>query len=184
MKQILTAVALATAIPAPAQEAPVTLAEARASVSGMWQGELQYRDYQTDRWFGIPMTVEMELVEDGVTLIRRAAFDDGPAVGTVYITTVQMLGPDGISEYSTSFRADRPAASETMILSLREARDTRHWVISSETDGMDDDRPARIRETLTRDGDNLTSLKEVDFSDDDVAEWLVRNRSMLVRQDS
>lgn len=177
---LLPPLLLAT-IPATAQESPITLAEARASVAGIWQGELQYRDYQADRWFGIPVSVEASIVGDGVTVIRRASFDDGPARGTVYITSVGMLGPDGMTEYAASFRADRPAENGTSVLSLVEARDAEHWVILSAAEGVDDNRPAHIRETTTRDGDSLVTLKEVDFTDDDVDEWLVRNRIILER---
>ena len=48
-------------------------------------------------------------------------------------------------------------------------------------EGMDDDRPALIRETTTRDGDRLVTLKEVDFTDDAADEWLQRNRTVLER---
>ena len=47
--------------------------------------------------------------------------------------------------------------------------------------GEDDDRPALIRVTTNRAGAKLTSLKEVDFTDDSKTEWLVRNRTTLER---
>ena len=176
---LLLPLLLLSTVPAVAQDSAISIAEARASLTGSWRGELQYRDYQEDRWFGIPVTVEASLVGNAVTLISRASFDDGPARGTVYITSVEMLGPDGATEYAASFRADRAAELGTSVLSLVEATDAAHWVLLSEADGMDDDRPARIRETTTRDGDRLTTLKEVDFTDDDRDEWLVRNRTIL-----
>jgi hypothetical protein len=63
-------------------------------------------------------------------------------------------------------------------------RDATHWTVIAESDSKDDNRPARIRETTTRNGDDLMSLKEVNFSDDDKDEWLQRNRTVLkkVRQ--
>jgi hypothetical protein len=36
-----------------------------------------------------------------------------------------------------------------------------------------------VRITTTRDGNSLQALKEVDFQDDDKAEWLSRNRTKL-----
>ena len=54
-----------------------------ASQVGEWTGKLEYRDYQADRWFGLPMRVSVTDGGDGVTQIRVADFDDGPRVGVV-----------------------------------------------------------------------------------------------------
>lgn len=173
--------ALTPLLPAAAQQAApaVTLAEARGSTAGTWQGALQYRDYQSGEWEGIPVTVTVTLAGDGNTLIRRAAFDDGPRVGTVFITSLAMLGPDGTTEYNTSFRAGRTPELGADTLTLTAATDAEHWTMLATRDGMDDDRPARIRETTTRDGARLVTLKEVDFLDEPGQAWLSRNRTVL-----
>lgn len=182
----LAAAALAAA-PAAAQTAPAltlapTLAEARASTAGTWEGQLQYRDYQSGTWEGIPMTVTVTIEGDGNTLTRRAIFDDGPRVGNVFITSLEMLGPDGTTEYATSFRAGRVPALSKATLSLAAARDAAHWTILAIEEGTDDDRPARIRLTTTRDGASLVTLKEVDFLDEPGEQWLTRNRTVLTRK--
>lgn len=166
---------------APASTAPLTLAEAVASEVGEWTGKLEYRDYQADRWFGLPVRVAVRDGGDGVTQIRVADFDDGPRVGIVRITTVTMLGADGASGYAVSFRKGQEPELGRASLRLAEARDATHWTLIAESEASDDDRPARIRETTVRDGDTLTSLKEVDFTDDEADEWLVRNRTVLTR---
>jgi len=61
-----------------------------------------------------------------------------------------------------------------------EALDATHWTVVAETDGKDDNRPATIRETTTRNGPKLVTLKEVDYSDDEKEEWLQRNRKFTV----
>ncbi|MES2755683.1 MAG: hypothetical protein V4659_13590 [Pseudomonadota bacterium] len=170
---------LLAAAPAPD---PVTIQTARASLAGEWRGKLEYRDYGADRWFGLPVTVTIEAVPDGRTLIRKAAFDDGPRVGTVHITSVALFDPATSRETSASFRAGRPVEPDTATLRLAASGDATHWTLIEERDGQDDDRPARIRETSVRDGAVLTTLKEVDFSDDGKAEWLVRNRTTLTRR--
>jgi len=179
----LAALLLAGAGPASAQEpaAPLTLAQARLSLAGQWRGELQYRDYQSNEWVGIPVSVTVEPVGDGVTLLRRAVFDDGPKRGAVYITSLEMLGRDGVTEYATSFRAGSTPDIDTYTLTLADARDSVHWTIVATANGSDDDRPARLRETTTRNGDGLTTLKEVDFTDDAGEAWLQRNRTVLTR---
>lgn len=159
----------------------LTVKEARATTAGSWRGELQYRDYQSDRWVGIPVTVTVEPVADGVTLLRRAVFDDGPARGAVYITSLELLGKDGATEYATSFRAGRAPELASATLALTEARDPAHWTLVATRTGSDDDRPAKIRETTVRDGDSLTTLKEVDFTDDAGEAWLARNRTVLTK---
>ena len=176
--------ALFAAAPIAAEEPaapPPTLAEARASTAGSWRGELQYRDYQSNEWVGIPVTVTTEPVGDGVTLVRRAVFDDGPRRGAVYITSVEMLAKDGAKEFSTSFRAGNEPEIGRFTLALAEARDAEHWTIVATAQGTDDDRPAMIRETTMRDGGRLTTLKEVDFTDDADDDWLPRNRTLLER---
>lgn len=187
MYQAPTAILLAAllAAPAAAQEASpaLTIAEARAGLVGAWEGQLQYRDYQSGEWEGIPMTVTVTIEGDGNTITRRAVFDDGPRVGNVYITSLEMLGPDGSTEYATSFRADRAPALSAARLTLVSAADAAHWTMIAVLDGEDDDRPARIRATTTRDGERLTTLKEVDFLDDAAEEWLTRNRTVLERKE-
>src|SRR4051794_2519895 len=150
---------------------------ARWSLIGRWQGKLEYRDYQADKWFGLPVKVEVRDGGDGVTLIRTADYDDGPKTGNVRITTVSMLAKDGIHESSATFRKGREPELETAALALTAARDATHWTLVETVAGKDDDRPATIRLTTTRDGASLVTLKEVDFTDDANAEWLTRNRT-------
>lgn len=159
----------------------LTVAQARASLAGEWTAELQYRDYQSGQWQGIPFKTTIAMVGDGVTQIRTSAYDDGPKAGTVWITTVALLGKDGTTEYAGTYRAGRPVEHETARLRIEAGSDAAHWVLVSESDGQDDDRPARIREVTTRDGDTVTTVKDVDFQDDAKAEWLTRNRTVLKR---
>ena len=181
--RLAAALALICAAPVAAQTPPaLTLAEARASIAGAWEGQLQYRDYSSNTWEGIPVTVTITLEGDGNTLTRRATFDDGPKVGNVFITSLEMLGPDGVTEYATSFRAGRVPELGKATLSLAAASDAAHWTILALSEGEDDNRPARIRETTTRDGMILVTLKEVDFLDDAGEAWLTRNRRVLTRK--
>lgn len=188
MRLALAAAALAAittlTVPLGAQDTlpAVTLAEARASTAGAWEGQLQYLDYSSGNWEGIPVTVTVTLEGDGNTLTRRATFDDGPKVGNVFITSLEMLGPDGTTEYSTGFRAGRVPELGTATLTLASATDAAHWTMLAVEEGTDDDRPARIRLTITRDGASLVSLKEVEFLDEPGEQWFSRNRTVLTRK--
>lgn len=179
---LLTAQAPAQALPAtpPPAPAPLTVATARQSLVGEWQGKLEYRDYQADRWFGLPVKTRISDGGDGVTLIRVSDFDDGPRVGNVRITSVSLL--DGASETTATFRKGRKPELATFTLALAPAsRDATRWTLVETAQGTDNDRPATIRLTTVRDGGRLVTLKEVDFTDDSKAEWLVRNRTTLER---
>ena len=160
---------------------PMTLQAARASTLGKWQGQLEYRDYQADKWFGLPVTVAITDGGDGVTQLRTADFDDGPKTGIVRITTVSLLDPAKATEYSTSFRKGRVPDLDTARLALTAARDATHWTLVETITGTDADRPAALRLTTVRDGDAMVTLKEVDFTDDAKVEWLARNRTALKR---
>lgn len=180
MIALLLAAALAVQAPAaaPSAVAPMTVATARQSLVGEWRGKLEYRDYQADKWFGLPVKVSVRDGGDGVTLIRTADFDDGPKTGIVRITTVSML--DGANETSATFRKGRKSELNTATLALSPAsRDATHWTIVETSTATDDNRPATLRLTTTRDGAHLVTLKEVDFTDDNKSEWLQRNRTTL-----
>ena len=172
--------AAGAAVSAPGNDPPIIALQRQ--LAGRWQGELEYPDYPADRWFGIPMIVIIEDEGDGATLIRKADFDDGPRVGNVRITSVSLFSADGARESVGTFRKGRDAELTVYQLAMPDApRDATHWTIIATTAATDDDRPAMLRETTTRDGDGVTTLKEVDFLDDTGETWLARNRTRLTR---
>lgn len=178
----VTSPGIAQVAPVPSAATGVTLASVRAAQVGKWRGQLEYRDYQADRWFGIPVEVAVEMMRDGLTLIRHADFDDGPKVGIVTITSIALLDPATNREQSASFRKGRRTELTTATLRLTRAEANDRWTIEEVSDGTDADRPARIRETTKRDGATMVTLKEVDFLDDKTESWLTRNRTTLTRQ--
>ena len=162
----------------PALAAPPSVAEARSSLVGKWSGKLEYRDYQADRWFGLPVTVEVKDGGDGVTLIRTADYDDGPTTGIVRITTVSML--DGNKESVATFRKGRAVELQKVTLAMDPAsRDAANWTMVETSEGTDDDRPATIRVTTVRSGPSVTATKEVRFKGEEAKGWITRNRTVL-----
>ncbi len=152
--------------------------EALASAAGDWEGELYYLDYQSGQRFGIPMRTEIEATPDGATVIRRLTWTDpGNLVYAVALTTidrntgelVEAFFRDGKGEY---MRYD--VASATIESATK-------WQVVYEHDWTDADRPARIRHTVERDGDLMTSKKSVRFLDGDDSEFFTRNGSELRR---
>ncbi len=158
----------------------IDLASARAALAGAWEGKLEYLDYSANQWFGIPVKAQIEDQGDGATSIRKSDFDDGPKVGNVRITTVELFDAATGKVTVGSFRKGR--SSELMVYTIRfdgPPKDATHWTMIEETDARDDDRPARLRLTTVRDGNSIKTLKQVDFLDDDKNEWLSRNRTIL-----
>jgi hypothetical protein len=174
---------LAAFVPASAFAAPVDIAVARQSLVGAWEGRLEYRDYTADKWFGIPVKTVIEDQGDGATMIRKSDFDDGPKVGNVRITSVELYDAAKNVLTTGTFRKGRtPELSSYTVRLTGAATDAANWTMIEESDAMDDDRPARLRLTTVRKGDSLQTLKEVDFLDDKKDEWLARNRTTLTRK--
>jgi hypothetical protein len=182
--RILFACIAATIAGSPAFAAPasVDVAAARASMTGKWTGQLEYLDYSENKWFGIPVVTTVEDQGDGATTIRRSDFDDGPKVGTVRITTVELFDPAKGMVTTGSFRKGRPTELTTYSVRLDgTSKDATHWTMIEETKSEDDDRPAMLRLTTVRAGDRIQTLKEVDFLDDAKSEWMSRNRVTLIK---
>ncbi|MEO7635066.1 MAG: hypothetical protein ABIS38_05410 [Sphingomicrobium sp.] len=180
--RILFAVVLATLAVGVSAATPPTAAEARQSLVGRWQGKLEYRDYQADRWFGLPVKVEIRDGGDGATLIRTADFDDGPEAGIVRITTVSLIAANGMEDTSATFRKGRAVELSTAKATIAPgSTNSANWTMVETVIGSDDDRPATVRLTTTRTNGKVVTLKEVDFRDDPATVWLVRNRTTLER---
>jgi hypothetical protein len=169
-------------VPGHAASPVVDVASARASLVGAWRGQLEYLDYGANKWFGIPVVTVIEEQGDGATTIRRSDFDDGPKVGNVRITTVELFDPAKGTLTSGTFRKGKTAELTTYTVRLDGVpKDPSHWTMIEEARGTDDDRPATLRLTTVRNGDAVETLKEVDFLDDAKSEWMSRNRTRLAR---
>ena len=175
-------VATLTAAPACAQSAPFDLSAARASLVGRWAGQLEYLDYGANKWFGIPVTTTIEDQGDGATTIRRSDFNDGPKVGNVRITTVELFDAAKGMLTSATFRKGRTVDIMTYTVRLDPVgKDAAHWTMIEEARGTDDDRSVTLRLTTVCNGDSIETLKRVDFLDDAKAAWLTRNRTRMTR---
>jgi hypothetical protein len=165
----------------PLAAAPTTdVATARASLVGNWEGSLEYLDYTANEWFGIPVKTVIEDQGDGATTIRKSDFDDGPKVGNVRITSVELFDAAAGTVSVGTFRKGKVADLTSWSVRMQgPATDATHWTMVEEVLAKDDDRPALLRITTKRDGDSIVALKQVDFQDDDKSEWLSRNRTKL-----
>ncbi len=146
-----------------------------AASVGEWEGELYYLDYQSGERFGIPMRVSASVTPDGATLTRHVTFTDpGVLVHAVNLTTIDRDTGELVEAY---FREGRGELLRYDIVYAAYAG-PEEWRVIYEQDGVDDDRPARIRHTIERRGASLDSKKEVSF-DESAGEFFLRNGSEL-----
>jgi hypothetical protein len=178
---LISGIALAAAAAAAAAApGPIPIGTLLAQTAGQWSGQLQYRDYQSNQWEGLPVTVRIAVQPDGVTMIRTAEFDDGPQTGLVWITTITQLDAAGRTESYAQFRKGRAVDTGTAELSMpAPPRDAQHWTIVATQTRRDGDSMAQVRETTTRDGADMVTLKEVNPLDDGKNDWFPRNRLVL-----
>ncbi|CAN5341018.1 hypothetical protein BH09PSE1_BH09PSE1_27150 [soil metagenome] len=165
--------------PVTAQEAPSPV-DLRQGLTGAWSGALGYRDYQSDRMFELPVQTTIEAVGDGLTLIQKSRFDDGPGK-VVWITTTSLDDRTANTTTAASYRAGETVEVSTEALRVAASADASHWTLVYSHTGSDDDAPADIRITETRDGDDLLSIKEVRPAGGDDTAWRFRNQTRLTR---
>lgn len=181
MRVIGAVLALALAAMASSASAQPSAVELRRGLEGDWVGALGYRDYQSNELFELPVRTSIDVEEDGLTQVRRSAFDDGPS-GTVWITSTSLDEPDGSRVTTATFRAGREPELFTETVSVAAYEDPEHWTVVYSRIGEDDDSPAEIRITETRDGTELLSIKDVRpvGAGDDA--WRFRNQTRLTLQ--
>ncbi len=145
--------------------------------TGEWEGELYYLDYQSGQRFSIPLRVDAELTPDKATLVRRLTFTDpGNLVHAVNLTTLDRDTGELVEAY---FREGKGEMLRYEVVTASYVN-PEQWKLVYEQDGTDDDRPARIRHTMAREGDRLVSTKEVRFGD---SEYFLRNGTELTLAD-
>lgn len=177
---LATAVALLSSTFASAQ-AP-SPAELERALAGRWQGHLEYRDYQTDRRFRLPVQTEIRVASDGATLTRESRFDDGPARGTVLITSVSLYDEAGTQVTAASFRRGRAVDVTTEQARVTEHASASQWTGEWLHRGTDGGQPSDIRVTVTRQGDEMRVVKEVRAAGAAASAWVFRNQTVLTRQ--
>ncbi len=177
---LFAAVIVASAMPVWAQTMPAPYA-LQAGLAGKWTGALGYRDYQSNQMFELPVTTEIQALPDGATIVRVSSFDDGPQTGFVYITSASLYDAAQASVSTTTLRKGRPVETGVEKVTTVSFTDATHWVVRYDNRGSDDNKPAQLRTTETRDGDTLTAVKEVLPDDQPGKGWQFRNRTRLAR---
>ena len=159
----------------------VTPATLEQSLVGHWRGALEYRDYQSNETFQLPMETRIALGKDGATITRLSAFDDGPATGMVHITTVSLFDAASARVTSAVFRKGREVEVWTDQAEVLRHDGDKAWSVVYRHVGTDGQDAAEIRVTQTLAGDELLAVKEVKAVDAPDSAFAFRNQVRLKR---
>jgi hypothetical protein len=168
-----------------AQSNPPSAEALERSLAGSWKGALEYRDYQSNSKFELPMMTTISVGADGATITRVSAFDDGPKTGMVYITTVSLYEPTNGAANArakltqSSFRKGRPVETWTENVAIQSYTDAERWTLIYSRTGTDGNDAADIRLTSMRNGDTLTTVKEVKKPSEPDSAYAFRNQTVL-----
>ncbi len=160
---------------------PPTPALLERALAGGWRGALEYRDYQSNDTFQLPMDTHVTLGKDGATLTRLSTFDDGPVTGLVYITTVSLFDDAGARVTHAVFRKGRAVEVWTDEAKVLRYTDDSDWSVVYQHAGTDGDAKADIRVTQTLANGELLAVKEVKPLDAPDSAFVFRNQVRLKR---
>ncbi|HEY6814221.1 MAG TPA: hypothetical protein VI168_01660 [Croceibacterium sp.] len=147
--------------PAFAQDT-LTVAEARASLLGRWEGLYERLDSDAaSEAFSWPIAVSIEDAGDGRTYIERVQFEGMEDDGALQVT-VSILDHDGQTEHGTQFTSGTLPAPRSISLTLADARDPAHWTLEGLAELAENGQPMHARYVFKRDGDTLVSTFELD----------------------
>lgn len=143
-------------------------------LAGSWEGELAYRDFQSNRRVTIPLATQTLAAGDGSYVSIAFTFTD-PGYKVYSHTILQPIGSAGVrvadfngGEMTVAVRAITEfAPSET------------GFTITYDEQGRDNGEPATLRHTETLDGDRYTLRRDVRVAGDD--DFVFRNEISLTR---
>lgn len=158
----LSAAALLTMLVACAHSSRLTQTAPRdqlyASLIGNWQGTLEYKDYQ-DSTRRVTLPTQLQIVpapdEDGLEL--RYTYDDGP--GKI-VHSVDHLHFDRAMQQARWGGVKDSTLQRFVVQGRVGGANGEPLRLVLETDGADDDQPARIRETFVVSAGAVHLLKE------------------------
>ena len=175
MRYLLTTLALllsCLSAQAESATAPPSILEA---MTGEWEGQLYYLDYQSGQRFGIPLAVRARLSPDGVTLTREMTYTDpGVLVHAVSLSTFDRDSGEWLEAY---FREGRGEVSRQAVTQKEQTVDG--WTLTTSTTGQDDNRTATIEQRWVVTANRIVSEKWVRYEGEEA--FILRNSTELDR---
>lgn len=139
------------------------------ALGGTWTGTLRYRDYQdSTRFVSLPTTLQGTTAADSTGVRLDFTYDDGPGKT---VRSSDSFSLDAAARALVWGPADGKRPPSTFLVT--QFSGSKPFTLVVERDGEDDDRKARIRETLSVDTGELRILKEVRFDANGL--WVFRH---------
>ena len=139
-----------SASPAPPAAAAVSVTSTRDQLyirlNGAWTGQLEYRDFQSDKHVALPTWLDIKTSPDGSSLQFTYTYDDGPSKILIEHSTIK-IDPANHQFMATS---DRDHSSETYQISgLAEPLPAGRVQFALSGKGTENDKPVDVRITIT-----------------------------------
>ncbi|MBI3792131.1 MAG: hypothetical protein HY275_14805 [Gemmatimonadetes bacterium] len=152
--------------------APPTARQVHAGFAGHWTGTLRYRDYQdSSRFVTLPTQLDATVAPDSSFVTLDFTYDDGPGKTVRDRDQLDLDVARRTVRWGSAEKAD--ARSRYDVTSLEGGAAGQPIRLGLERDGQDDNRPARMRESVTIGPSEIRILKEVRFAPG--AQWIFRH---------
>lgn len=152
------------AAPTPSPSAPFV---------GNWQGQLEYRDYRSNKRVQLPTVLHIQSISDG-TLDFDYLFDDGPGKIVEDTSTIRI---DAAANTWSIASPDDKTPDVATISGLPEFTKAGQGTLVLSGSGTDNNLPARVRTTIAVTPDSLTITRETASG----ADFLFRHRYTFTR---
>jgi hypothetical protein len=132
--------------PAAAQTSPALLqSQISAALTGLWTGQLEYRDFQSDKRVVLPTWLEVRTAPGGKSLQFLYTYDDGPAKTVTEQSTVTI---DPAANRFT-ITSDRDHSTETYQITGLDSLQTGRGQFTLTGAGKENDKPVEVRIEVT-----------------------------------
>ena len=126
------------------------------ALTGSWTGQLEYRDFQSDKHVALPTWLEVKPVSDGKSLQFVYTYDDGPTKTVTEISTVN-IDPAAHRYVVTS---DRDHSADTYQIRALDPLKNGGYQLTLTGTGTENDQPVDVRITITIDRNIYRFKKE------------------------
>ena len=127
------------------------------ALAGDWEGTLEYRDYSTDKRVKLPTTLEARSSDDGQAAVLKFRYDEGKGRFVAGESTLRVDSPNN----SLTWKSDGGKSKVEYILTGLDAfagEGKRELILDGL--GTENGQSVEVRQTITRDGDDLKIVKE------------------------
>ncbi|MEM6486529.1 MAG: hypothetical protein AAF662_16290 [Pseudomonadota bacterium] len=146
-------------------------------LAGRWDGYLEYRDYQSDRRVRLPLARTTHVAPDSSYVITQSEFTDpGYKVYSAEMIQLSDRAARAVTVYGDELSVDELTVATVDVSSAG-------WTAVFETDGTDDEKPAKIRYSWRFAKASPSTLSiEKSVRPLDEGEFAFRNRVQLAKQ--